>query len=241
MLHLVGLGIWDEKDISLRGMEVCRQADKIYCELYTAQWGGDLKKLEKTAGKKITRLERGDLEERSEKFLDEAREKTVALLVPGDPLVATTHAHLIMDARNKNIPFRIVHSSSVYTAAAGTGLQVYKFGRTATIITPQKGYESEGFYRALKENHDQGLHTVLLLDRDMGTGRGMEILMGIDRKKGKKLVKKAVICSKLGSGDEDIVYGKAEELAEKDLPAPAVIIIPGNLHFMEKEFLESLR
>ena len=240
MLYLVGLGVWNEKDISLRGIEICKKSDSVYCELYTAYWGGDLRKLEKIIGKRIKKLERKDVEEESEKLLEESKSENVALLVPGDPLIATTHIHLIIDAKKAEIPIEIVHSSSIYTSIARTGLQIYKFGKTATIITPERGYESEGFYRVLKENLSKGMHTLLLLDREMGTKRGLEILKRIESRKKRKIIRNAVLCSKLGSDHERIIYGKIEDLAKIDLEPPAVIIIPGKLHFMEKEFLEML-
>lgn len=239
MLTVVGLGIWDEKDVSIRGIEACMRAEKVYCELYTAQWGGDLEKLGKMVGKRITKLGREDVEEGSGKLLDEAKKRRIALLVPGDPLVATTHIHLIQEAVGKGIRFEIVHSSSIYTAVARSGLQIYKFGRTATVITPEKGYESEGFYEAAKENLSKGMHTLLLLDVGMGTKKALGILQDIDKGKG-RLPDQIVLCSRLGSGEEKVVYGKIGALAKKDFPPPAVIIVPGKLHFMEKEFLEML-
>jgi len=240
MLTLVGLGIWDENDISIKGMGACRDADVVYCELYTAAWGGDLKKLGKETGKEIKILERKDVEEGSDELLEESGKKKVVLLVPGDPLVATTHIHLMTEAVEKGVDFRVIHSSSVYTSVATTGLQIYKFGRTATVITPEKGYESEGFYDVLKENKEKGMHTLLLLDVGMGTEKGLSVLKRIEKKRGDTILKNAVLCSKLGSPEEKIVYGRVEKLMEVDLPQPAVIIIPGNLHFMEKETLEKL-
>jgi diphthine synthase len=240
MFYLVGLGIWDEKDVSLRGIEACKKADKVYCELYTAAWGGDVEKLGKIIGKKIEPVERSDVEDNSEKLIEEAKKKNVALLIPGDPLTATTHVHLVMECKQKGVEFEIVHSSSIYTAIAKTGLQLYKFGRTATVITQAKGYESEGFYDVLAENQKHGLHTLLLLDRDMGTKEALETLKSMESKKRKKLLKYAVICSAIGSENERLIYGKIGEIIDIELPAPAVVIIPGKLHFMEKEFLETL-
>lgn len=240
MLILVGLGIWDEKDLSLRGLEACRRAKKVYCELYTAAWGGDIEKLGKLVRKDVVKLERKDVEEGSDKLLEEAKDKNVVLLVPGDPLVATTHVHLVMDAKEKGVPFGIIHSSSIYTAVAKTGLQLYKFGRTSTVITPKKGYESEGFYDAVVENHKHGMHTLLLLDVDMGTKKALEILKGIESKRKGNVLKELVLCSRLGSNKEKVIYGKIENLMRKDLPCPAVVIVPGKMHFMEKEFLETL-
>ena len=99
MLYLIGLGIWDEQDISLKGIEACRKSKKVYAELYTSAWGGDLKKLEKHIGKKIALIRRDGLEERSSRIIREARSSSVAILVPGDPLSATTHSALVDEAR----------------------------------------------------------------------------------------------------------------------------------------------
>lgn len=241
MLYLIGLGIWDEKDMSLHGVEACKKADKIYCELYTAAWGGDIERLEKIVGKRIEIVERPDVEERSDKIIEEAKSRNIALLAPGDPLTATTHVHLIMECKQKGIEFEIVHSSSIHTAIAKTGLQLYKFGRAATVTTPAKGYGTEGFYDVLAKNQKQGLHTLLLLDRDMGTKQALEILKGIGSKKKRKLLKYAIICSAIGSENERLIYGKIDEIIDIELPAPAVVIVPGKLHFMEKEFLETLK
>lgn len=36
MLHLVGLGLSDEKDITVRGLEIVKKAERVYLEAYTA-------------------------------------------------------------------------------------------------------------------------------------------------------------------------------------------------------------
>lgn len=241
MLYLIGLGIWDEKDLSLKGLEACKKAGEIYAELYTADWGGSLRNLERLAGKKITVVGRSDLEENSEKFLKRIGKKDVVLLVPGDPLVATTHSHLILEAKKFGVVVEIIHSSSIYSAIAKTGLQIYKFGYTVTIPKPQKGYNPQSFYSIIKRNLNSGLHSLILLDRDMDTKLGLDILLEIEKKRGQGVVspnKKILICSKLGSDREKIIYGGIKDLFKKTLPSPAVIIIPGKLHFLEKEFLE---
>jgi diphthine synthase len=240
MLYLIGLGVWDEKDVSLRGMELCKKADSIYCELYTANWGGDLRKLEKMIGKKIVLLERKDLEEESESFLKKAKSSNIVLLVPGDPLVATTHIHLLMEAQKLRIPYKIIHSSSILTAIARTGLQAYKFGRVVTVAKPEGKFQPKSFYKVIKENEKQGLHTLLLLDRNMHTKEALDILLEIESREKQKILKnkKILLCSRLGSKSEKILYGRVKNLLSNDLPEPAIIIIPGKLHFMEKEFLE---
>lgn len=36
MLYLVGLGLADEKDITVKGLEIVKKADRVYLEAYTA-------------------------------------------------------------------------------------------------------------------------------------------------------------------------------------------------------------
>ena len=36
MLYLVGLGLSDEKDITVRGLEIVKKAERVYLEAYTA-------------------------------------------------------------------------------------------------------------------------------------------------------------------------------------------------------------
>ena len=35
-MHLVGLGLADEKDITVRGLEIVKKAERVYLEAYTA-------------------------------------------------------------------------------------------------------------------------------------------------------------------------------------------------------------
>lgn len=243
MLWIIGLGIGDEKDISVRGVEACRKADRVYAELYTARWNGDLRSLEKMIGKKIVALQRKDLEEDSGKLVKEAAGKDIALLVPGDPLAATTHVNLLMEARERKVPCRVVHSSSILTAVAETGLILYNFGRTATVVRPTKRYAPDSFYVTGAQNRKQGMHTLFLMDIDMDTGEAIGILLGLEKRLRKGLLgpgMKAIAASGLGSPESRILYDKMEILRKKPLKPPAVIIIPGKLHFMEEEFLASL-
>ena len=36
MLYLVGLGLADEKDITVKGLEIVRKAERVYLEAYTS-------------------------------------------------------------------------------------------------------------------------------------------------------------------------------------------------------------
>ena len=63
-LVFVGLGLYDERDISLQGVEAAREADEVFAEFYTSLMPGlSLQKLEKLIQKRIVMVSRRELEE----------------------------------------------------------------------------------------------------------------------------------------------------------------------------------
>ena len=51
-----------------------------------------------------------------------------------------------------------------------------------------------------------------------------------------------IACARLGANDAIIAYGTKEQLARIDFgEAPYCLILPGQLHFLEEEFLEQYR
>ena len=247
MLYLVGLGLFDEKDVSLKGIAVIKECDLVYLERYTSPWKGDLRNLEKIAAKKIKEIERSDLEENSKSIVGEATEKDVAILVPGDPLVATTHSALVLEARNNGVKVGIIHSSSIFSAVAETGLHIYKFGKTTTVAYPEGNFSPKTPYNVLEENKKNKSHTLLLLDvkseknRFMTVNEALGILLEIEREENKDIFSNETLCvgvARLG-GDILIKAGEVKKLKKIDFgPPPHILIVPGELHFTEKEFLD---
>jgi diphthine synthase len=239
MLYLIGLGIWDEKDISLKGAESCKKCREVYAELHTARWGGSMPNLEKIIGKKVHILERKDLEDDSAKLVERAKNKDIAVLFPGDPLSATTHLSLVTEAREKEIPVKVIHSSSIFTVVGECGLSLYSFGKTVSIPALQPNFSPTSFVEGIMDNRRMGLHTLCLLDIEMSIPQAVQILLGLE--KHSKIIsdQKIVAASGLGSEKQRIVYKDAKELLPEKMGPPAVLIIPGKLHFTEKEFLET--
>jgi len=239
MLYLIGLGLGDEKDISLRAVEMAKTCD-CYAELYTNKWFGSIEGLGHILGKTVKLLKRQDLEDKLDVFLKEAKNHDVALFVPGDPLAATTHTAVILEARKKKIAVKIIHNASIFSAIAETGLHLYKFGRTSTI--PFSG-KLESAKESLTTNRKRGLHTLFLLDMDaevklyMTAADALKILI---KSKMLKPMDTAIAAAGLGTENSQIAWGTAKELLLKDIGTPAVLIVPGKLHFHEKEFLEGL-
>jgi len=250
MITLIGLGLHDEKDVTLRGVELAKAADRVYMELYTSKWHGSIKNLEKIVGKKIEALQRKDLEEDAKKIIELARKQNIVIFVPGDPLVATTHTTLIQSAVASRIDYNIVHNASIISAVAESGLHIYKFGPSVTIPFPEKtkGRLPESVYEVLKTNLARGLHTLCLLDvvseenKYMLPKQAAAILLDLEKVKKENVCKEkteVVVMARMGSSDAKIFFGKIGEVLKKDFgEPPMVLIVPGSLHFTEKEHLQ---
>jgi diphthine synthase len=248
MLAFVGLGIRGEESLTLEGLKELQRADEVYAELYTSPLPQlNLSNLEKMIGKKVRVLNRREVEEGVE-LLKASKERRVALLVPGDPMIATTHIALRLKAEALGVRTKVVHSSSIISAAAGlTGLQNYKFGRSATLPL---GQTSAHPYEVLGENLERGLHTLLFLDVKADEGRYMTANEGIDYLlQLEKQLKKgyfpsnrlALVVARAGGDDCLVKGGRAGELAGMSFgPPPHVLVVPGRLHFMEAEALQTL-
>ncbi|MCD6157874.1 MAG: diphthine synthase [Euryarchaeota archaeon] len=248
ILYLIGLGLCNEKDLTLRGLEILRNKVKeVYIELYTAVPRKlNVDSLKELIGKDVKVLGRDAVE--SNYLLDRAKKTDVALIVPGDPLIATTHISLILEARKRGIAYRVVHNASVLTAVPGAcGLHAYKFGRTTTLPYPYKGHIFESPYDVIKENLSRGLHTLILLDLDpqkgssMSVREGIEMLMKIEERRKEGVIRDDSILvglSNIGSDDEIVKAGYPKDLMRYKFPMGMhSIVVVGNLHFTEAEAL----
>ncbi|OPY52165.1 MAG: Diphthine synthase [Methanosaeta sp. PtaU1.Bin060] len=252
MLVFIGLGLYDEKDISVKGLEQLLAADEIYAEFYTSRlMGSSHEKLESFFGRQIRLLSREDVEG-DPIWLEEAREKVVAFLVGGDPMVSTTHLDLRLRALDMGIETKVIHSSSIVTAASGlTGLQNYRFGRSATIPFPYvsrgRRIVSQTPYTVLKENLQRNLHTMLFLDiqneRFMTVNEGASLLMEMQDESGEKLLlgRLGIGIARAGSEDSVVKADLLSRLALYDFGGPLhILIVPASLHFMEAKALVAL-
>jgi len=250
-LLFIGLGLYDEKDISINGLSEIKDCDKVFSEFYTSKLIG-LKKegFDKTFGKKVEILTR-EQTEKGDNILDYALNEKVGFLTCGDPMIATTHVDLRLRAIKKGISTRIIHSGSIITAAPGLlGLQNYKFGRTTTLAYPEKDYFPTSPYDVILDNKKMGLHTLILLDIQadknlyMNANEGMKLLLDIEKQKRGELFKSDdMICvvARAGSPSPTVAAGSIFDLINMDFGRPLhTLIVPGELHFMEREALEVL-
>jgi len=248
MLTLIGIGLDNEKDITLKGLEAVKEADFVFLESYTSKLNCSFSKLEKLYGKKIILADRNLVESKAEEILEKAKTKKVAFLVIGDVFGATTHTDLYLRAVNEKIKVEVIHNTSIINAIGITGLQLYNFGKTTSLVFPEKGWSSERAYDIINMNKAGGMHTLVLLFIDveknkyMTIAEGIKVLLDIEEKRKEKIVTKEtklVGIARIGSKSEKIKYGTAEQLMKEDFGAPLhSIIVPGKLHFMEEEMLK---
>ncbi|WP_135612718.1 diphthine synthase [Methanococcoides sp. AM1] len=255
MLDFVGLGLFDEKDISIKGLEKIHNADKVYVEFYTSiLMGTDLEKMEELYQKKITVLSREDVEQHAEEWIADAKDMNVVFLTGGDTMVSTTHVDLRLRALDMGIETFLVHGASIASAICGlSGLQNYRFGKAATVPHPyvtSRGSRvvSETPYDTIKMNMDNGLHTAVFLDIDKDKGymtvnEALDILLEVEDKRGEGVmtdrISVGIACA--GSPSPVVKADYAQSLKSFDFGEPLhILIIPASLHFVEAEALVKL-
>ncbi|MCC7552687.1 diphthine synthase [Candidatus Micrarchaeota archaeon] len=249
MLYLVGLGLCDEKDISLKGLDALKNSDKIFVDYYTHIISEKtIENIEKLINKKLIKLERAELED-ERIILENSKTKNISLLVGGDPLIATTHISLILSCIKSEINYEIIHSSSIYSAAIGeSGLQTYKFGKAVTLVFWEDKYKPISPYEIIYENKQIGLHSLVFIDLHGQKPMNIQTACSVFRKMEHEIKKglinddfELIILSRLGYTDKKILFGKLKQIENKftEIKSPFIIVVPGKLHFLEKEWLNN--
>lgn len=248
-LYFIGIGLNNEKDISFNGLDIVKRCDSIYLEYYTSKLNCSVDCLERFYGKKIIIADRDLVENNPEEtILKDAKEKDTAFLVVGDIFGATTHTDLRLRAHKLGIKSRFVHNASIMNAVSVTGLELYKFGKTTSIVFTEPGYEPQTPYDVIKKNLKHDLHTLCLLDikakdnRFMTVNEALKNLLAIEHNRLEKIITEDTLvigCARIGSEDPVIKFGTVKQLLDEDFGEPLhSLIVPGKLHFIEEEVLE---
>jgi diphthine synthase len=231
MLYLIGLGL-NERGISKEGLLAIEKCSKVYLENYTVDFPYDVDYLK--LGKDVVKLDRGDVE--GNKLIKEAKGKKVALLVYGSPLFATTHMSLLLDASRAGVRTKVIYSASVFDGLAETGLQLYKFGKIASMPAWKKSYEPDSFLEIVEDNIKIKAHSLILVDIGLSFKKA---ILQLDRAlKNKKIdIDKIVVCSNIGTEGSRIKYEDINKLKDEEFDAPFCFVVPGEMHFLEKDSL----
>ena len=267
-MYIIGLGLGDERDITLRGLEAVKKCSKVFIEAYTSllSFGlssNGLSTLENLYGKPITLADREMVEEKADDILSDARHSDVGFLVVGDPFGATTHSDLVVRAKKLGVDVKVVHNASVMNAIGICGLQLYRYGETISIPFFTETWRPDSFYEKIQRNRVLGLHTLCLLDirvkepsleslcrgkkqyeppRYMTINTAIEQLLEVEQMRGESAFCEDTDCvgfARLGSEDQMIVAGSMRQLLKVDFGAPLhCLVIVGKTHPVEEEMLD---
>ncbi|EGD91237.2 diphthine synthase [Trichophyton rubrum D6] len=292
MLYLVGLGLADETDITVKGLEIVKKAERVYLEAYTSILLVDTAKLEEFYGRPVIVADREMVESSSDEILQNADKVDVAFLVVGDPFGyvntshhttltlrvgsgfstndimisiyrATTHTDLVLRARELGIEMRNIPNASIMSAIGCTGLQLYSFGQTVSMVFFTETWKPSSYYDRIKQNAEHGLHTLVLLDikvkeqslENMARGRKiyeppryMTVAQCAEQMLETEAERKEGICgpeslaigaARVGAVDQQLVVGTLEELTKVDLGKPlhSLVLLGTKTHELERDYI----
>ena len=149
------------------------------------------------------------------------------------------------------------------SAIGSTGLQLYNFGQTVSMVFFLDDWRPSSFYDRVAENRRAGLHTLVLLDikvkeqslenlvrgrrvyeppRYMTVAQCATQMLETEEARGEGVYgtdSLAVGFARVGSADQGVAVGTLEQLCEVDLGAPlhSLILLGRQTHDMEREFI----
>ncbi|MCF7871854.1 diphthine synthase [Candidatus Woesearchaeota archaeon] len=261
-LHIISLGLGNLRDITINGMNAIMKSKLVFLENYTAIMNCTQKEMENFYQKKIILATRELVEKESDKILNPAKTENIAFLVVGDAFGATTHADLFLRAKEKNIQIKIYHNASIMNAIGETGLELYKLGKTTSVVFDDNNWLPETPYNVINENLKRGLHTLCLLDikvaeptpenirkeldkpeppRFMTINKAIKILKKLEEKKQNKIISDETIgigIARIGAEDQIIKTATLKELEQTNFGKEMhSLIIPGKLHEIEEQMI----
>jgi diphthine synthase len=246
MLTFIGLGLYDERSITVEGSEALSAADRAFAEFYTSKLlGATVEELEAYHGVDVDVRDREGVEQRPDEILDAAADGDVAFLTAGDTMISTTHVDLRLRAIERGIDTRVIHGVTAQSAASGlTGLQNYRFGKAVTLPFPY-AHGADGVpasvVDSIEANRERGLHTLVYLDiksdreEYMSADYAAEMLA-----EGWKDVL-GVAVARAGSPDPVVAAGRLSDLATRSFGDPLhMLVVPGDVHHVEADALRTL-
>ncbi|GAA0673816.1 diphthine synthase [Natronoarchaeum mannanilyticum] len=246
MLTFVGLGLYDERSITVEGREALRAADRAFAEFYTSKLvGATVEELESHHDVDIEVRDRAGVEQDPDPILDAAEAGDAVFLTAGDTMVSTTHVDLRLRAHERDIDTRVIHGVTAQSAASGlTGLQNYRFGK-ATTLPFEYAHGAEGVpdsvVETIRANRERGLHTLVYLDIKAEREEYMTADVAAEQFAAEFGDDLGVVVARAGSPDPLVAADRIDALAQRSFGDPLhLLVIPGDLHHIEADALAAL-
>jgi len=113
-LSFVGLGLGSVEYLTRGAEKALLSAEKVYLDTYTGYLSSELEAfLRNLLGERLIHADRKKLEDDLHEIVEEAREKEIVIAAPGDPLIATTHVSILLEAVKKGVSVRLIHGVSI--------------------------------------------------------------------------------------------------------------------------------
>jgi diphthine synthase len=245
-LWFVGAGLGDEQDLSRRAWGALRGASRVFAEEYTSLLGpGTVERVEAELGRPVERLSRAQVEAETIVLQALASDGRVALLVAGDPFVATTHVQLRLAAEAAGHRWQYLPGPSILTAAVSLlGLMHYRFGRVVSLPFTDPGFDPVSPFEAIGRNRQVGAHTLVLLDLRPSEGRFLTAREALARFDGAAARAAAIeeptefgVVARAGRSDADAWWGTRAALSSVEFGGPLhTLVVPApELHFAEAD------
>lgn len=177
---------------------------------------------------------------------------------------ATTHTDLVLRAQELSIPTKSVPNASILNAIGATGLQLYNFGQTVSMVFFTETWKPASFYDRIRENASIGLHTLLLLDikvkeqslENMARGRKVyepprymtvaqcaQQMLEIEEEKQENVYCEeslAIGCARVGADNQTFSCGTLKELCDVDVGPPlhSLVLLGKRAHELEKDYIK---
>ena len=149
------------------------------------------------------------------------------------------------------------------SAIGATGLQLYNFGQTVSMVFFTETWKPSSFYDRLKENCQIGLHTLILLDIKVkeqsleNLARGRKIfepprfmtvaqcasqMLEIEKTQGEGVCgpqSLAIGVARVGAEDQRMAAGTLEQLRSIELGSPlhSLVLLGRRTHDLERDFV----
>jgi len=172
----------------------------------------------------------------------------------------------VLRARELSIPIHTVPNASILSAIGATGLQLYNFGQTVSMVFFTDTWKPSSFYDRIKENVGIGLHTLILLDikvkeqslENMARGRKIyepprymtvaqcaEQMLEIEEERREAVYQDdslAIGAARVGAKEQRMVCGTLKELSQVDLGPPlhSLVLLGKRTHELERDFIRAM-
>lgn len=247
MLYIIGLGLRGLSSLTMEGAAAIEASSRIFFETYTSvSPSGTILDLEEKFGKKVEPLSREELEEENT-LIGLASSEKVAIIVTGDPLSATTHNQIRMDAAEKGVEVIVVENASILSVVPGRlGLFPYRMGPPVSLPFPEGNFLPKSVLEKIHANQSLDLHTLLLLDlrdgRTMYPYEALETLLKMEDKYSLGVISgdsMIFAVSRVAQDGEKLIHDTVQNILELRLQeSPSALVIPAKLNHNEVEFVK---